>query len=65
MEAKVQYYLDIIEAMGDPDLDLFAVSNENALDIISLFISRCSLSDFERLKDIEYELSQSESHETP
>ena len=59
MEAKVQYYIDIIEAMGDPDLDLFTGSNENALDIISLFISRCSLSDFERLKDVEYELSQS------
>jgi hypothetical protein len=47
--------------MGDPDLDLFTGSNENALDIISLFISRCSLSDFERLKDIEYELSQTEA----
>jgi hypothetical protein len=36
MDAKVQYYIDIIEAMGDPDLDTFAGSNENALDIISL-----------------------------
>lgn len=57
MEAKVQYYMDIMEAMGDPDLDTFQGCNENALDIISLFISRCSLSDFERLKDTEYELS--------
>lgn len=57
-DPKIQYYIDIIEAMGDPDLDTFSGSNENALDIISLFISRCSLSDFERLKDTEYELSQ-------
>jgi hypothetical protein len=62
MDARVQYYIDILEAMGDPDLDTFSGSNENALDIISLFISRCSLSDFERLKDIEYNLSQSETH---
>ena len=56
MEEKVQYYLDIMEAMGDPDLELLT---GNPMDIISLFISKCSLSDFERLKDTEYELSQS------
>ena len=58
-DPTVQYYLDIMEAMEDPDLDTFQGCNKNALEIISLFISKCSLSDFERLKDTEYELSQS------
>lgn len=63
MDKRVQYYLDIMEAMGDPDLDTFQGCNENALEIISLFISKCSLSDFERLKDTDYELSQSTTDE--
>ena len=57
-DPKLQYYQNIILSMRDPDLDV--LSEATPLDIISLFISKCSMSDFKVLKDQEYELSQND-----
>jgi hypothetical protein len=60
-DPKLQYYQNIILSMGDPDLDV--LSEATPLDIISLFISKCSMSDFKVLKDQEYELSQNDGED--
>jgi hypothetical protein len=60
-DPKLQYYQNIILSMRDPDLDV--LSEATPLDIISLFISKCSMSDFKVLKDQEYELSQNDGED--
>lgn len=50
-----QYYALIIQAMGDPDIDTLLTSSP--LELISIFISNCSPSDFERLKDMDYDMT--------
>ena len=60
-DPKLQNYQKIILSMGDPDLDV--LSEATPLDIISLFISKCSMSDFKVLKDQEYELSQNDGED--
>ena len=54
----------IIEIFKDDTVKMYpTIIGFLDLQLIKTFISKCSLSDFEKLKDMEWELSQKTDHD--